>query len=98
MLRPCPKNSASPSTRLGAIGLGVERALHRVGREDHDQVGLLARLERRDDPQALGVGALAALGALGQADAHVDARSRAGTARGRGPGCRSRARRRCGPG
>ena len=73
MFSPCPKNSASPSTRFGSIGLGVDRALHRVGREHHDQVGLLAGLERRDDPQPLRVGPLAALGALGQADPDVDA-------------------------
>src|ERR671910_1538256 len=53
--------------------LGVQVALHVVRREDHDQVGLLARLERRDHAQALRLGLGATLRALGQADPHVDA-------------------------
>ena len=44
-----------------------------VGREDHDQVGLLDRLGRRQHAQALGLGLGPALRALGQADADVDA-------------------------
>ena len=54
--------------------LGVELPLVLVGREDHDDVGLLGRLRRRDDAQALGLGLGAALGARLQADADVDAR------------------------
>ena len=66
---------------LGQVGLDrvrVELALAVVGREDHDEVGLLDRVGRVDDAQPLGLGLGAALGALGQADADVDAASRAG--------------------
>ena len=60
--------------QVGLDGLGVEPALDRVRREHHDEVGLLAGLERRDDPQPLAPRpSLAALGALGQPDPHVDA-------------------------
>ena len=53
--------------------LGVQLALVLVGREDHDDVGLLHRLGGRQHAQALGLGLGAALRALGQADADVDA-------------------------
>ena len=68
-----PEEQRVAVDQVGLDGLGVELALHRVGGEHHDEVGLLARLERRDDAQPLGVGLLAALRALGQSDAHVDA-------------------------
>ena len=58
---------------VGLDRLGVELPLHVVGREDDDDVGLLARLGGREHAQALGLGLGPALGALGQADAHVDA-------------------------
>ncbi len=51
----------------------VDPALQMVRRQDHDQVGLFGRLARGEHPQALGLGLLAALGALEQADADVDA-------------------------
>ncbi len=54
--------------------LGVDRALHLVGREDDDEVGLGHRLGDAEDPQALGRRLGSGRGALGQADAHVDAR------------------------
>src|SRR6185312_2107616 len=57
---------------VGLDGLGVQRPLHVVGDQDHDQVGLGGRLGGRDDPQALGLGLGAARAALGQADADVD--------------------------
>ena len=54
--------------------LAVEPALHVVGRQDHDQVGLGGRPRSgvtHPQPVLLGLGP--ALGALGQPDAHVDA-------------------------
>jgi hypothetical protein len=54
--------------------LRVQRPLHVVRREDHDHVGLGGRLGGRHDPQALGLGLGAALAALGQPHADVDAR------------------------
>ena len=59
---------------VGRDRLGVDGALHLVGGEDDDEVGLLHRLGDGQDPQALGLGLGAAPAALGQADAHVDAR------------------------
>ena len=73
MLKPWPKNSASPATRLGSTASAYNVALHVVGREDDDEVGLLAGFVRREHPQALGLGLGPALGALGQADPDVDA-------------------------
>ena len=52
--------------------LGVDAALHLVGREDDDEVGLLHGVGHGEDGQALGLGLGAALAALGEADAHVD--------------------------
>ena len=62
-----PKPRAEQIYFIGATNvpldrLGEEPALDRVRREHHDEVRLLARLERRDDPQPLGVGLRAALG------------------------------------
>ena len=54
-------------------GLGVQTALLVVRREDHDDVGLGARLGGSHDAQALGLGLGTALAALGQPDPHVDA-------------------------
>ena len=51
----------------------VQFPLQVVGDEDHDQVGFLARLGGRGDPQAVVGGLLPALGAFGQADPHVHA-------------------------
>ena len=51
--------------------LGVQVALDVVRREDHGQVGLFDGLPRREHTQAVGLGLLAALGALGQADPDV---------------------------
>ena len=56
------------------MSLGVDGALHLVGREDDDEVGLLDRVGHGGDRQALGLGLGLALAALGEADAHVDAR------------------------
>ena len=57
---------------VGLNRLRVERALHVVRREDHDQVGLGGSLGRSDDPQAFRLGLGAALAALRQPDADVD--------------------------
>ena len=57
---------------VGLHRLGVQLPLDVVGREDHDDVGLLDRLGRGEDAQPLGLGLLAALRALGQSDAYVD--------------------------
>ena len=73
MLKPWPKKSASPVDEVGLDRLGVERPLHVVRREDHDQVGLLARLVRGEHAQPLGLGLRPALRALGQPDPDVDA-------------------------
>ena len=83
---------------VGLDGLGVELALLVVGRQDHDDVGLLHRLGRREDAQALGLGLGAAAWSPRAARRGRRRRSRAATASGRGPGCRSRARPRSCPG
>ena len=61
-----------PGDEVGLDGLGVELPLDVVGREDHDQVGLLAGLGGREHAQALGLRLRPALGTLGQADTYVD--------------------------
>jgi hypothetical protein len=53
--------------------LGVQLPLQVVRDQDHDQVGFLARLGGRDDPQAVVGRLLPALGALGQPDPDVHA-------------------------
>ena len=53
--------------------LGVERPLHVVGGEDHDDVGFLDGLGGREDPQALCLGLGSALRALEETDPDVDA-------------------------
>ncbi len=73
MFRPWAKNSASPSTSDGRDRLRVQLALEVVRDQDHDQVGFLARLGGRGDPQAVVERLLPALGAFGQADPHVHA-------------------------
>ena len=78
--------------------LGVQLPLDVVGRQDHDQVGLLARprpasARAGPRPRPWPGSSSPRAGRRGRRP-----RSRAGTARGRGPGCRSRARPRCGPG
>ena len=72
-VEPVPEEHCVAVDQVGLDGLGIELALHGVGGEHHDEVRLLARLERRDHAQPLRVGLLAALRPLGQADAHVDA-------------------------
>ncbi|OPZ54834.1 MAG: hypothetical protein BWY91_01426 [bacterium ADurb.BinA028] len=57
---------------VGLDLVGVDMALHLVGGEDDDEVGLLGRLGHRLDRQALRLGLGPALAALGEADAHVD--------------------------
>ena len=74
MLKPWPKTRVSPSARLRLDLLGVQLPLVLVGRQDHDDVGLLGRLGRREHAQALGLGLGPALRARLQADADVDAR------------------------
>src|SRR5690606_11399189 len=58
---------------VGRDVVGVQVALDVVRRQDHDEVGLLDRLARGQHPQAVALGLLPALGALGQADPDVDA-------------------------
>jgi hypothetical protein len=53
--------------------LRIQLALQVVRDQDHDQVRFLARLAGRDHAQAVVGGLLAALGSLGQPDAHVHA-------------------------
>jgi hypothetical protein len=53
-------------------GLGVDGALDLVRRQDHDNIGLLDGLGDRDDLQALCLGLVPGLAALGEADANVD--------------------------
>ena len=64
--------------QVGLDRLGVQLPLVLVGGEDHDHVGLLDRLGRREHAQALGLGLGPALRARLQSDPDVDARSRAG--------------------
>ena len=52
---------------------GVERALHVVGGQDHDDVSLGRGRGWRDDPQAVGLGLGPAARSLAQTDPHVDA-------------------------
>ena len=68
-----PEDQGVARRDVGLDGLGVQRPLHVVGREDHDHVGLLDRLGRRQHAQALGLGLGARLRALEQTDSDVDA-------------------------
>ena len=54
------------------MSFGVDRALHLVGRQDDDEVGLLDGVRHVEHAQALGLGLGAGLRALGEPDAHVD--------------------------
>jgi hypothetical protein len=58
---------------VGLDRLGVDLALRGVGREHHHQVGLGARVERRQHAKPLRLRSRARLGRLGQPDPHVDA-------------------------
>ena len=83
---------------VGLDRLGVELPLHVVGREDHDDVGLLApprpaSARAGPRPRPWRGSSSPRAGRRGRRR-----RSRAGTARGRGPGCRSRAPPRSCPG
>ena len=54
------------------MSFGVDGALHLVGRQDDDEVGLLDGVGHVEHAQALGLGLGAGLRALGEPDAHVD--------------------------
>ncbi len=73
MLKPWPKNRASPGLQVRGDVLGVDVALDLVRGEDHDQVGFGDGVGDVQDAQALGLGLGAGLGAFLQADADVNA-------------------------
>ena len=54
------------------MSLGVDGALHLVGREDDDEVGLRDGVRDAEHAQALGLGLGAGPRPLGETDAHVD--------------------------
>ena len=55
-------------------GLEVQLLLHRIRREDHDEIGLGRRGRRIDDPKPRLLGLGLALRALAQAHSHIDTR------------------------
>jgi hypothetical protein len=69
-----PEQQPRTLLEVGLDLLGVDGALHLVGSEDDDEVGLLHGVTDRGDGEALGLRLGAALGPLGQADSDVDAR------------------------
>src|SRR3954463_13417322 len=84
MLKPWPKNSASPSCRLGSTDSAYSfrctwsgaRIMIRSASGGAPAGGATPRPcgpGGGDDPQAFGLGLRPALRALGQADAHIDA-------------------------
>jgi hypothetical protein len=70
-VEPVPEEQGVTVDQVGRDGLGVQVPLHGVRGKDHDQVGLLAGLERGDHPQAVVLGLGPAARALGQADPDV---------------------------
>ena len=59
---------------IGLDGRGIQRGLHWIWHEHHDQVCLSACGRRIDDAQASLLGLGTTLGSLGEANANIDAR------------------------
>ena len=91
MLRPWANIRAEPSRMLGARSFSQIARCRFVRGQHHDHVGPGRGHRRRHHPKALGLGLLGRRRVGAQGDGHIDARrSRAGSARGRGPGSHSR--------
>ena len=72
-VEPVREEQGLPLRQIRRDGLVVHLLLRVIGRQDDDEVGFLRRFRRRHDAQPFLLGDGAALRALGEADADVDA-------------------------
>ncbi len=76
MLKPCEHISTLPSFKLRLDVAAIDVALHFVGQQNVDDVGLLGRFGRADRLEAVADGQIVVLAAGPLADDHVQPLSR----------------------